>query len=894
MIGTRLGPYEITARLGEGGMGEVYRATDTELDRQVAIKVLPPAFTEDPERLARFEREAKLLAQLHHPNIASIFGLEKSGGTRALVMELVEGATLAERLAPGTLPLDDALAIARQIAEALEEAHEKGIVHRDLKPQNVKAPVDGPVKVLDFGLAKAMDPAASASGAPSASQLAASPTLTLGATAQGVILGTAAYMSPEQARGLPVDRRADVWAFGVVLYEMLTGEALFAADTVPDTLARVLTREPDLDRLPGSTPPAVRRLIRRCLVRKPKDRLHSIADARIALDDVLGGRIEEAVRPTVESPAPASDAAPLWRRALPWLAGALAGVAITLLSGTRAEAPVAAPSAASATIRTLVAAGVSLNPSVSPNGNTLAFESTRDGDSQIWIKDLRSGSESVLVRRTSFLPAFSPDGASVLFTSGDDASNPELYRTSLATREERLVARAASAGDWAPDGKSVVFLRDYDFATNGASELVSAEIESGRERVLYRDPEKRLNEPRFSPDGRRIAVFFNKRQAGSNDSIGLLDVESGRLEEQPLEVLSHRGIEVRGVAWLSPQRLGVLLLDGNALIHNSGRIVLLDTSTRELVSLLPLAAVGWGLDLVGSGSLIVGGGSTDQNLRTVTRGAGGRWSAPVLETEGPFRDRQPVYSPDGRFLLFTSNRSGNLDIWRRDRATGELQRLTDHEADDWDPATSPDGKRLLFSSNRSGRFQIWIAGADGSAPRQVTDLENAQNPTMTGDGEWIVFVLQDAGARTGIWRVRPDGSEAALVLAGNFLVPDVSPDGRYAAFVGPGQQNLARLTDGVILETALGDTARYRWTVENGRTYLWVLGYPEEGTEIRRFPFDTASGRLGPREIVLSGETLRDAETFGVAHDGSSITFASLANRRGQLIRIDGLSGLGN
>ncbi|HLF56233.1 MAG TPA: serine/threonine-protein kinase, partial [Thermoanaerobaculia bacterium] len=266
MIGSTIAHYRIGAKLGEGGMGEVWRATDTKLRREVAIKVLPRAFTEDAERLARFEREAQVLAQLQHPNIASIYGIEESDGTRALVLELVEGETLADRLARGALPLEESLGIARQIAVALEAAHEKGIIHRDLKPQNIKAPVDANVKILDFGLAKAMDPAG-ASGSGSAAQLAKSPTLTLGATVQGVLMGTAAYMSPEQAKGLPVDKRADIWAFGVVLWEMLSGRRLFAADSVPETLAEVLKTEIDLEALPVEVPPSIRRLLRRCLER---------------------------------------------------------------------------------------------------------------------------------------------------------------------------------------------------------------------------------------------------------------------------------------------------------------------------------------------------------------------------------------------------------------------------------------------------------------------------------------------------------------------------------------------------------------------------------------------------------------------------------------------------
>ncbi len=290
--GTKFGPYDVTGRLGEGGMGEVWRATDTRLDREVAIKVLPAAFVADSERLARFDREAKLLAQLHHSNIAAIFGLEEYNSVRALVMELVEGPTLAERLKTGPLPIPECVRIAHQIAQALEEAHAKGIVHRDLKPQNVKAPVEGPVKVLDFGLAKPMTPpGGSLSGTADAQN---SPTITVvPSTEQGVILGTAAYMSPEQARGGVVDKRADVWAFGVVLFEMLSGRQLFAAATVSDTLAAVLQSEIDFSRLPGATPPALRQLLRRCLERNAKNRLHDIADARIVIDDLIAGRRRE-------------------------------------------------------------------------------------------------------------------------------------------------------------------------------------------------------------------------------------------------------------------------------------------------------------------------------------------------------------------------------------------------------------------------------------------------------------------------------------------------------------------------------------------------------------------------------------------------------------------------
>ena len=301
-VGSRLGHYDVTALIGEGGMGQVYQATDTNLDRQVAIKVLPDAFSGDPDRLARFEREAKVLASLNHPNIGAIYGLEKSGDTRALVLELVEGPTLADRISQGPIPVDEALPIAKQIAEALEAAHEQGVIHRDLKPANIKVREDGTVKVLDFGLAKALD--TTPEGDPSQS-----PTLTAAATQMGVIMGTAAYMSPEQARGKPIDKRADIWAFGVVLLEMLTGRKVFEGEDVSMTLSSVLQREPDWSHLPSAVSPSLSVFLHRCLEKDPKHRVHDVADVRLAME----GAFE-----TTASASPTIAAQPArWRPALP-------------------------------------------------------------------------------------------------------------------------------------------------------------------------------------------------------------------------------------------------------------------------------------------------------------------------------------------------------------------------------------------------------------------------------------------------------------------------------------------------------------------------------------------------------------------------------------------------
>jgi serine/threonine protein kinase len=891
MIGSRLGSYEVTAKVGEGGMGEVYQATDTQLDRQVALKVLPEAFTQDKERLARFEREAKLLAQLNHSNIAQIYGLEASGETRALVMELVEGPTLAERLEAGPLPLEESLSIARQIAEALEEAHEKGIIHRDLKPQNIKASIEGTVKVLDFGLAKALDPTVDSSAA--AAELSESPTLTMGATVQGVILGTAAYMSPEQAKGMAVDKRADIWAFGVVLYEMLTGRRLFAGDTLPEILAEVLKTEIDFAQLPEATPTSIRRLLRRCLQRSRRNRLHDIADARIVIAEVEGGQVEsEELQPSPASVARGVEAS-AWRRLAPWLVGTFAGLLLGAFVTSRINAPLPVSGDGLTTIRTLVSAGRSDDPSMSPDGKTLAFHSFRNGEERVWIKDLNSGSESALGPNPSWGPTFSPDGTSVLFETTDGGRN-DLYRVSLATREQRLVARDAMEGAWSPDGRSVVFLRPK-VDDEVSSQLLTIELGSGQESIEIQGG--RLEAPKWSPDGKRIAVVVREGQAGIGDRIGLLEIGSGHLDELEIRLGRLEEMKVRGITWLSRERLALLLQDEGGYLGSSGRVALFDLTTHQTESVLPLHLVGQGIVSAGKGSLIVALESQEQSLFELKRDAKGGWGDVAQLTEGPFSDRQPTYTPDGRWLLFSSNRSGNLDIWRLARETGELQRLTDHEAEDWDPAVSPDGRQLIFSSNRTGRFQVWVADADGTSPRQVTDLENAQNPTMTHDGEWIAFVLQDAGSeKNGIWKIRTDGTDATQVAKGTLFLSEVSPDGRFVAYQSPrvigAGLNIARLDDNYLLPIELAGSLRFRWSIERGKTQIYGIVDSGEDVSVRRYSIDLESERLGSGEVIVEESVERAPESIGVMMDGSALAFSRTATVRTQIIRIDGLSEL--
>ena len=404
--GTTLGPYQVTAKIGEGGMGEVYRARDTKLDRDVALKVLPEAFTQDPDRLARFEREAKVLASLNHPNIAAIYGLEEADGIRALVLELVEGPTLADRIKRGPIPLDEALPIAKQIAEALEAAHEAGVIHRDLKPANIKVRDDGTVKVLDFGLAKALDP--TPEGDPSQS-----PTLTAAATQMGVIMGTAAYMSPEQARGKPVDKRADIWAFGCVLYEMLAGQMAFQGEDVSLTLASVMKSDLNVTRLPHDVPATVRTVLRRCLEKDPSQRIRDIGDVRLAME----GAFETTGRSHGELiPAQAAG----WKQTLPWVAGIVLAV-VTGLAVWTVMRP-APPRLVRFTVSPdeavpLYIAQISPDVAISPTGEHVAYltGSTGIGGLELHVRSLDQHTSETLVTGSLNSPFFSPDGSSVGF-----------------------------------------------------------------------------------------------------------------------------------------------------------------------------------------------------------------------------------------------------------------------------------------------------------------------------------------------------------------------------------------------------------------------------------------------------------------------------------------------
>ena len=495
--GTKLGPYEIVTPLGAGGMGEVYRARDSKLHRDVAIKVLPEAVAADPDRLARFEREAQVLASLNHPNIAHLYGVEDSGATHALVMELVEGPTLADRIAAGLITLADALPIAKQIAEALEAAHEQGIIHRDLKPANVKVRPDGTVKVLDFGLAKALDPSVGSSV-----EAKNSPTMTARGTEMGMILGTAAYMAPEQAKGRVVDRRADIWAFGVVLHEMLTGRRLFEAEDVSETLAAVLTRDVSMMPLPVDLPARLRALVRDCLIRDPRQRLRDIGDARLVLDRIIAGAPDDVGAPATATSVSAGRRS---RERLAWIAAVTLGVALVVTATMtvrhlREAAPVVEP------IQLTISApeksafdGTVPQFAVSPDGRQVAFVAARQGALVLWVRSL-STLEVTPLPGTDWAqhPFWSPDSRFIAFFA-----DGKLKKVPAEGGAPVVLCSAPTdrGGAWNPDNVLLV-----SPTTGGPLQRVSADGTFTPVTKLAKG-ETSHRWPAFLPDGHHFLYF---------------------------------------------------------------------------------------------------------------------------------------------------------------------------------------------------------------------------------------------------------------------------------------------------------------------------------------------------------------------------------------------------
>ncbi len=762
MIGQSLSHFKITAKLGEGGMGQVYRAEDTKLGREVAIKLLPEEVASQVERLARFEREAKVLAALNHPHVGAIYGLDEHQGRHFLVLELVEGTDLAEHLERGALPVDKVVAIARQIAEALEAAHERGIVHRDLKPANVKLTPDGQAKVLDFGLAKA-GTGADASGELLATQ---SPTITQGMTAAGVLLGTAAYMSPEQARGQEADKRSDIFSFGVVLYEMLTGERGFGGDTITDTLAAILKETPDLSKLPDDCPHRLRHLIERCLEKNPRQRLRDIGEARIALDAVASGEPEAVAGVAEAQPA----ATPAWRRLLPWSL-----LALVLLTGIAREI---------ATRESVVTPEPSIRLDLqlerpldrtALQGARLAI--SRDGSHLVYVGEVGTGTQLFLRRlgetgeqpiphtEDARSPFLSPDGEEVAFYQGGVLKRVRLDGTAL-----RPICTAPSiptGGTWSEDDVIVFTTGVYRIpgvvsAAGGEPELLATE-----------EPNGNYEWPYFLPDNQRfLAGLTGELDGVEGPHVVLLSLADG----------SRRVL----MAGNGPRYLA----SGHILFSREGRVyaVPFDPDRGELTGAeLPLPIrprIQAGLphaDVSDDGLLIYDGSLAETHGRLIWVGRDGS-STPLPSDMAYF---SPRLSPDRTRIVASFGVSAGADIWMLDLASQAQTRLTFSGLASY-AVWSPDGETIYYTANRDGAYDVYsqLVDSDRDAVR-LTEDDQIQVPTsVSPDGKTLLYYVVHTTNQRDIWALEIGGeAQPVLVTSYNERAPVFSPDGRWFAYV---------------------------------------------------------------------------------------------------------------
>ena len=756
-IGTTLGVYEVLSAIGAGGMGEVYKARDTKLDRDVALKILPDAFVNDPERLARFQREAKVLASLNHPNIAQIHGLEESGDSPALVLEYVPGPTLQDRIAKGPIPLDEALPIARQIAEALEAAHEQGIIHRDLKPANVKVKDDGTVKVLDFGLAKALQPDLSDLDA------ANSPTMTMtaAATKMGVIMGTAAYMSPEQARGKQVDKRADIWAFGVVLFEMLTGNKLFTGDDLTETLASVVKEQPDL----GEAPPEVRRLLDTCLQKNPKQRLRDIGDVWALLESAPAAGRDTA------SAGPGSR--------LPWLLAAVAAIAAIAVS-VQHFGETALPTEITRFQEAPPAGSFTVAVALSPDGRHLALVL----DNQVWVRSFDSLEAAPLDGTNgATYPFWSPDSASLGFFA--DGQLKMIDRTGGLVRT-LTAAAVGRGGTWSSNG-TIVF-------SPGAGEqgLFAVALSGGDVRAVTTlsaaGGADAHRYPHFLPDGERF-LYLHLTSVADIEGVYVGSLDG----TPPVRVLDggdqaiYAGSSVRG------ENGYVLFRRSNVLMAQS-----FDTGSLETVgaSFPVVEGVGLGQN-TGSGLFSVSAGGSLAYAPDMWMSTGLAWFNRTGERLDDLTGLTGIWnfsvSPDQQNAAISIfEDSDNLDVWLQALSGGAPSRFTFGPRPGWEhPVWAPDGGWVAYST--SG-----LAGlASYDIRRKPTDMSGAEQTLSSSDAGWI-----------GVWDWAPDGSYLVYEHLGDLqLLPlegdrapvpyletpaletyaQVSPDGRWMAYVSDAQ-----------------------------------------------------------------------------------------------------------
>ena len=855
-IGTRIAHYDVTALIGEGGMGQVYQATDTKLNRQVALKILPEAFATDPDRLARFQREAQVLASLNHPGIAAIYGIEEQEGTRALVLELVEGPTLADRISKGPIPLDEALPIAKQIAEALEAAHEAGVIHRDLKPANIKVREDGTVKVLDFGLAKALDP--SPTGDPSQS-----PTLTAAATQMGVIMGTAAYMSPEQARGAAVDKSSDVWSFGVVLYEMLVGKSLFEAASVSDTVAAVLREEPDWDALPRETPSAVRRLLRRCLEPDKARRLRHVGVARLEIDEPPDDM-------TVLVPQ-----SKMRRWAMPVVALFAAGVGATLAL-TLGVPQIAPPLVTRFSVISATGEPLSANSPValSRDGRRLVYSVGLNNlitESDLYLHSFDTFDSRLLEgTHNATQPFFAPDDDSIGFfgLAGGLRQLPLSggAATSLVDMEE------PHGSSWGEDGVLV-------FSENWAQPLsvlrLGEDAEARPLTTLNRDAgEGGHHWPQILPGGRDVLfTIWVGAPSWDETQLAVADLETGRYR-----VIYEGGTHGRYAA------------SGHLVFWRAGALMaapfdLQTLSVGEAVSVVEGVRL-WvengsaNFALSDNGVLAYVPGGADAFAETFVVDRSGR-ELLHLDTTVPVGD--PEFSPDGAKVAVTLLTGGSWDVGVYDLERGLLDQTT-FPGENMRPTWTPDGERLTYVSDAEGPHTFFAIASDGSGsserlvpPGQRLDF---YPPAWSPDGEYLVYTASGEGTGWDLWVASP-GQEPdprpLLDTQADEQWSTFSPDGRFIVY----QSASSPGADPDIVVRPFPEVDEGQWRVGSGRRPVWsadgreILYVTDDGISRVAVSADVESAALSldrPSELL----DMPGVSSFDLSPDGQRLVIHRL------------------
>jgi len=777
--GTHVGPYEILSPIGAGGMGEVYRARDPKLGRDVAVKVLPEAFTRNADRMARFHREARLLASLNHPNIASIHGFEDSSDIHALVMELVEGQTLADRIRSSSIPIDEALQIARQIAEGLEYAHEHGVVHRDLKPSNIKLASAGTVKILDFGLAKAIDSEVEKI------DIGDSPTISRMSTQGGIFLGTPAYMSPEQTKDKPVDKRTDIWAFGCVLFEMFTGRSAFPGDTLPDTIAAVLEREPDWQALPPEMPVRIRDLLKRCLQKDPRRRLRDIGDARIEIDDELA-RFRElrsaAAVPHRESGRQVSPpvVAPKRYAWLPWTLLALLVVGFGVWIIINRTRPAGENPLLDAQFTPLTdVQGVKSDPAISPDGKFVAFISDRTGTFDIWVIQANgSGQTNLTQGRFGDMRApvraigFSADGSEV-WSSGTQDRRLRLWPLMGGMPHNFLDEHAAEVA-WSPDGARLV----YHTWEPGDPTFVADQNGANPRQIVQNEPGLHNHYPTWSKDGRWIYLVRGRPATNEMDLWRISPDGSGleQLTRLNTDIAYPTPIDERTVLFVahSESGAGPWLWACNTESRTSRRVSL------GVEQYAALAATADGRRLAASVA------NPQVNL----------WSVPITSRIVEEDDVEPFQLPTmralaprfgGGSLFYLSSRNGADGLWSyHDGQVLEIWKGSEGALHS-PPAVSADGKNVAFALRQNEKQQMQqmqVMATDGTRLRALSsDVDVRGAASWSPDGNWIVVAGSDRGG-AGLFKLPVHGGSPVRIATGPFLDPVWSPRGDLIVYCG--------------------------------------------------------------------------------------------------------------